>query len=62
MRKFKIEMVIVVSDFFNEDDLNIQPDSVIDGFQITRTERLGDLTSQFHMTDIESLEVEEIKE
>lgn len=65
MDKIKLELTLLIDkqdktieDVFN--DIKIIPDDVVDGFLITRRGRLGDVTEDFYIQDVEveSMEVE----
>jgi len=62
VKKFKLSIVVETNEGMSEDDFLVVGDDVIDGFNITRTDRLGDIVSEFHMTGAYLKEVRQIKE
>jgi hypothetical protein len=58
---FLVSLLVETSAKVKQDDIDIQNDDVFDGFTISRNDRLGDITSNFHLNSFSHVEVQKIK-
>jgi hypothetical protein len=59
---FLVSMLVETSAKVRESDIDVQSDDVIDGFTISRNDRLGDITSIFHLSNFSNTHVEKIED
>ncbi len=58
---FLVSVLLETSARVRESDIDVQSDDVIDGFSISRNDRLGDITENFHLNSFSHVEVQKIK-
>jgi hypothetical protein len=61
MAKFKLTIVVDTTEDFDPKDFTLQESDVIDGFELSRNDELGDVTSEFHLKHAYITNVEPIK-
>jgi hypothetical protein len=49
MKKFELTITLSTTSDIKEEDFTLDNHDVIDGFELSRTNRLGDTTSDFHL-------------
>lgn len=48
MKTYEITIILKTDNKVTVADINLLPDDVIDGFTLSRNNRLGDITEKFH--------------
>jgi hypothetical protein len=57
---FLVSVLLETSARVRESDFDVQSDDVIDGFTISRNDRLGDITENFYLSDFSNVDVRKI--
>lgn len=61
MAKFKLTIIVETTDDFDPEDFTLNDSDVIDGFELSRTDGMGDVTSEFHLKNAHIKEIVYVK-